>query len=129
MRIECTNPEEVVKEAMWLGWQTCGREFGMGVFQANPNANKDAVWDCVYNRRDYPGGNTMTFSNTTNRPGKVYADYVFGRMMKVGFEWDTTSIMFRDEAPRSDYQAWSRKFPNYEALVRAAIANLTEKKS
>jgi hypothetical protein len=56
--------------------------------------------------------------------GKVFADYTFGRMMKVGFSWPEEGNECRDEVPRLDYHAWSRVFPTYEALIRAAIKEM-----
>lgn len=122
MKIECANPAEVAKEAFWLAWQACGGPLGMGRLQDNAGADKESVWNCVFNKGDYPGGNAGP--GTANRPGDVYGDYVFGRMMKLGIRWDEAGVTVDDHPPRGDYQSWCRKFPTYEALVRAAIASL-----
>ncbi len=114
MRIVCENPEQVVQEAFWLAWKACGGSLGMGRFQDRPGATKEDVWANVSESGDYP------YKVNDNKPGKVYGDYVFGRMMKLGLEWDETGVTVRDDAPRPDYQAWCRKYPTYEDLVLAA---------
>lgn len=98
-RIECKEPEAVVKEAFWLAWQACGGPKNMGWLQDNPTADKEAVWKQMYDRVDYAGNHGQ------NRTGNVYGDYVFGRMMKLGLQWDENGIEFTDSAPRSDYQS------------------------
>lgn len=125
MRIETDNPEAVVKEAFWLAWQACGHPLGMGILQDRPGATKDEVWACVYDKFDYPGGNTV---GRTNKPGDVYGDYVFGRMMKLGLKWDAAGVEFTDGPPRPDYQGWCARYPTTEALVRAAIESLAAAK-
>ena len=116
MKLTVKNPQEVAKEAFWLAWQACGGPLGMGWLQNNPNANKEAVWQNVSEEGDYQG----RFNNDANKP---YADYVFGRMMKVGFTIGSDFVEFREETPHPDYQAWCRKYPTYQALVEAAIKN------
>lgn len=122
VRIECKTPEAAVKRAFWLAWQACGGTMGAGFLQNNPNAGEDDVWNQASNRGDYPGGNAFG----SNKPGNVYGDYVFGRMMKLGLKWDETGIEFTDSAPRSDYQAWCRKYPTYQALIEAAVGELAK---
>ena len=113
MRIEVSNSEAVVKEVFWLAWLACGGPTGMGIHQDPGLATKKQVWDQTLNGRDY--------AHTDNKPGKVLADYVFGRMMKLRLEWDSTSVTFSDGKPHPDYQAWCRKYPTYQSLVEAAI--------
>ncbi len=121
--LTCTNPELVVKRAMFLAWQACGGPLGMGVLRDNPSADEDRVWQAAYNREDYPGGNKFG----DNKPGQVYADYVFGRMMKFGLQWNETSVSFNDYGPlRPDYQAWCRKYPTVTALLQAAVESLSQ---
>ena len=126
MRIEVQNPEAVVKRAFWLAWQACGGTFGAGFLQDNPGATEGEVWKQVFDRADYPGGNDPRIaSNFHNKPGKVHGDYVFGRMMKLGLEWDDKSVTFRDSTPRPDYQSWCKKYASYKDLVDAAIESLS----
>lgn len=74
----------------------------------------------MYDRRDYPTGNAAG----QNKEGNVYGDYVFGHMMKLGLGWDENGIEFTDSAPRSDCQAWCRKYPSYTELLEAATKNV-----
>lgn len=87
MKIKHNNPELVVKRAFFLAWKACGETFGMGMLQDNPNANKEAVWENVKTRGDYPGSGPENA-----KPGSAYGDYVFGRMMKLSIDWDSTSV-------------------------------------
>ena len=51
----------------------------------------------------------------------IFLDYVQGRMVKLYIhkrgpgEWEVT-----DRKPTPDYQSWCRKYPTYEALIKAA---------
>ena len=113
MKISVANPKAVVKEAMWLAWQACGGTTGMGFLQDRDGVTKEDVWKNVLTNGDYAKSHDFP-------QGRVYGDYVFGRMMKLGFEFDKDSITFRDSAPRADYQSWCHKYPSYQALVEAA---------
>lgn len=120
-KIQCANPEVVVRRAFFLAWQACGGAFNMGALQdRGPGMTEEEVWEQVYEKKDYPGGGFFS----PNRPGDVYGDYVFGRMMKLGLKWDETSVEVRDNQPRPDYQAWCKTYPTYEALVQKAIESL-----
>jgi hypothetical protein len=122
MKIAADKPEEVVKEAFWLAWKACGGPLGMGFLQDKPNATKERVWEGVYNRNDYPGGNNLN----TNKPGKVYGDYVFGRMMKLWLEWDDKEVTVPDGVPNIEYQAWCGVYPDYQSLIAAAVLSLNK---
>lgn len=130
MKIQVKNPEAVVKRAMWLAWQAwqaCGGPSGMGVLQNRSGVTEEDVWKNLNAGGlggDYPRLPKEVIVANPNRPGKVYGDYVFGRKMKTGFEWDDGSVTFRDDLPRRDYQAWCHKYPTTLALVEAAIASL-----
>ena len=102
----------VAKEAIYLAWQACGGTAGMGFMQDRGEQGKDAVWDQAYNQKDYPVRN--------GSPESVSADYVFGRMMKLRFAVKDGIIKHDDQAPRSDYQAWCRRYSSYAALFDAA---------
>jgi len=54
----------------------------------------------------------------------VVADYVFGRMMKLGFTWTAGTILVPDSDCKLDYQAWCGRYPTYRALIEAAITSL-----
>jgi hypothetical protein len=115
--IKCENPELVVKKAFYLAWVACGGPVGMGFLQNNPGADIDSVWNNVQSAGDYPGGASLH----RQEKGSAYGDYVFGRMMKLGLNWNEDSVTFTDAQPRPDYQAWCRKYKTYKDLVEAAI--------
>lgn len=118
MKIKCSNPEAVVKRMFWLAWQACSGPVGMGFLQNNPSATEDEVWGNVKSAGDY------IIKSRHSEPNEAYGDYVFGRMMKLGVEWDTDGITIPDTTPRVDYQAWSRKYATYDGLAAAAIESL-----
>lgn len=125
-RLECKNPEEVVKEAFWLAWQACGNPMGMGFLQDRPSATKDDVWRNVRSAGDYkvaPDHDPAKLMGS-DKPGEAYGDYVFGRMMKLELKWDATGVEFSGGGPRLDYQSWSRKYPSYTDLIQAAIKSI-----
>lgn len=102
----------VAKEAVWLAWQAVGGPFGWGVLQDNPNAQKEEVWKCAVDRRDYNGsGRSETYIN---------CDYVFGRMMKLRFEIWGDKLNVPDFAPRGAYQEWCHRYKSFDALFDAA---------
>lgn len=112
--------EAVAKRAFFLAFQACGGPTGMGVLQDNPGATEDDVWKNVLNSGDYVG------EYMTPKTGEPYGDYVFGRMMKLGLTFTADTVSCVERAPRIDYQGWCRKYPSYEALVQAAISDLTK---
>ena len=118
-KLICENPERVARRAFYLAWRACHSPTGMGVFQDRPVATEIDVWDNVRNRGDYGG------AGGGDKPGEVYGDYVFGRMMKLGLQWDADGVSFRADRPTRDYQAWSAVYPTYVELITAAIADLT----
>lgn len=66
----------------------------------------------------------------------VYADYVFGRMMKVGFSWTRDEVIGLTEKPHHRHQSWYqiiyertpsiRRLDSYRALVEYAIRQLEQ---
>lgn len=123
------SPELVVKRAMWLAYQA-SRPVGAGYLQVRDGMTEADVWSNLYDGPmggDYPA-RSGSFADP-NRPGKVYGDYVYGRMMKVGFKWDSDSITVQDEEPRRDYQGWCWKYPTYLALIQAAVESLKAEKA
>lgn len=122
---ECIDEAQalsVAKEALWLAWLACGGPLGMGFLQDRPKATKEEVWDNAVNKRDYPGA--LKPSNT-----KIYADYVFGRMMKLGFEISGKSIKFSDAKLDREYQGWAVVYPTYESLFASAALYVASKTS
>lgn len=122
MLIECKNPEAVVKKAFFLAYQACGSPMGMGILQARGGVSEDDVWANVREARDYgPGADKIMGSN---KPGKAYGDYVFGKMMKLGIDWDDKGLTVIGQDPRPDYQSWCRKYRTYKDLIEAAIKEI-----
>jgi len=107
-----TEVESVLKEALWLAWNAAGGTAGMGFLQDNSGATKEDVWKNATGVGDY--------AMPTSRAGRLNADYVFGRMLKLSLDYDDVHIDVPEYPPRSDYQAWCREYPTYEALVDAA---------
>lgn len=128
-KIKVDNPKLVVKEACWLAWQACRGTSGMGALQNRPDANKEDVWNNICTGglgADYPNAPpSMTVIGGTG-PGRVSADYVFGRMMKLRLEWSDEEVKFDDFAPTPDYQAWAYVFPTYQDLIEASVKSLAE---
>lgn len=112
------NAVKVAKEFFWLAWQAAGSPGGMGWFQNNPAATKEDVWSNAVRSGDYPGARTTMPEVIAS----VYADYVFGRMLKTGLRVDGSRIRFYPAVPRIDYQAWCGTYPTVEALLDAACA-------
>lgn len=113
MKIQCDNPVEVAKEAFWLAWQACGGTSGLGFLQDRPSITKEDVWKNVQTSGDYAGNDTI--------PSRPYGDYVFGRMMKMGFEIGKDYIEFRDCNLDPAYESWCGTYPTYDALLSAAM--------
>lgn len=101
------NAKELAKRAFFLAWEACGGPLGLGILQDNPSATEDQVWDII--TRDYDSGD-----------GRMSADYVFGRMMKLTLTVSDNTISFYDSEPAPDYQAWCVKYPTIETLLTAA---------
>ena len=119
-KVDKKKAEAVAKNIFYLAWKESG-VFGMGILQDRPESSKEDVWSNVCDRGDYPIGRT-------GEENDYYADYVFGRMMKLMVKLNKKKgvIEMQDSDPRPDYQSWCRKYPSYEALFNAAIEE-TEK--
>lgn len=121
MRIELTNGqigEQVTKRAFYLAWRACRGPLGMGVFQDKPDATEEDVWANIHIAGDYLS------TSFASKPGEAYGDYVFGRMMKLNIRYGDDYVVVPDGGPRLDYQAWSPKYPTYDALIKASIESL-----
>ena len=109
----------LVKRMYWLAWQACGGTIGSGFLQDQPGATEDQVWKNVLTNGDYA-------SNPRDKPGKAYGDYVFGRMMKLGVQFDekNKTVTVTNAATAIDYQAWSGQYATYEGLLLSAANEL-----
>ncbi len=110
-----TEVESVLKEVLWLAWNAAGGPAGMGFLQDSPGATKEDVWKNATGLGDY--------AMPTSHDGRLNADYVFGRMLKLRLEYSDTHIEVPEHEPRSDYQAWCREYPTYAALFDAVEKN------
>lgn len=118
MIILCDSHEQALalaKKALFLAWKACDEPVGIGILKIRSQATEDEVWNNAISNADYPKLPNQTTSET-----KVYADYVFGKMMKIGFRIEDNAIIVSDFLPDHQYQDWSRKYPKYEDLFNAA---------
>lgn len=103
--------ETFIKRLFWLAW-LASVTLGAGRLRARPNATEDEVWQNVCGQDDYV--------LNTNKPGKLDADYVFGRMMKLEVTFTATTFeITRGKSPRSEYQSWALVYPSVEQLIEA----------
>jgi len=116
MKISVEDGQAVAKKMLYLAWRA-SQCLGMGRLQNNPSADEEGVWACCVQARDYQGSKHKTCGD-----GKVSADYVFGRMMKLNFEYGEDHVTIRDGDLLPDYQSWCGTYPTYKALVDAATS-------
>jgi len=116
IKVKGATTHDFAKRAFWLAWQACGGPMGMGFFQDRPNATEDEVYMNVVGAGDYP-------ANLQGRK-ELYADYVFGRMMKWGLKLGEDSIVIVERPFKWDYQAFSRKYADNKALLDAVALSL-----
>lgn len=120
MELKFNNNDEqtdFLKKLFFLAYEACDESAGMGIFQARDKVTEEDVYDNVINSGDYP--------MSINDDSRIYADYVFGRMMKLSVELKGNSIIIPDSTPRVSYQAWSGKYKDYKSLVRATKKELS----
>jgi len=106
--------EQIAKVATFLAYQA-SHAVGMGVFQEKSDITEDKLWAVLAPRDN--GNGTST----------VYIDYGFGRMMKYSMTFDDKNIEGRSSNLSKDYQSWCVKYPTYEALIAAAVAELKKR--
>lgn len=112
----------VASRALFLAYNASD-VMGMGAFQAQDNKMESEVFDNVIHKRDYPGREeTPDLTNC-----RLYADYVFGRMMKLVIEVKDNVLEFSDMKPRLDYQSWGATYKSYDKLFKAAMKELNVK--
>jgi hypothetical protein len=60
----------------------------------------------------------------TNEDGSInfYADYLYGRMMKTGFQVTADgTVKVSPEIPRLDYQSWAKRYENATEMIECAF--------
>lgn len=93
-----------LKRALWLAFQASS-PMGMGFLHA-ATADKQTE--------------DSLFEQVQPNEGKVYTDYVCGRMMKTDFRVDADGkLTIRPEEPRTDYQSWGATYRTATALIAA----------
>ena len=119
MQIVCSSPEHatlVAKRILFLAYEASS-VFGMGAFQAREAITEDQVWTNTVTKGDYPG--------LHRDEEEIYADYVFGRMMKTRFTIKGNTISY-DGVDKTNlgYQSWGAKYKTYTKLFQAALKSL-----
>lgn len=110
--------EQIAKRYFFLAYKA-SNVGGLGILQARENVEEDDIWKNVTRAGDYPG------NSNRNECIAPYADYVFGRMMKVGCKVLENGIEVREGSGRLDYQSWAFKYPTFKDLAIAAVKSLT----
>jgi hypothetical protein len=127
MRIQCSSREErdsLIKRIFFLAYNASD-VMGMGFLQARPNMTEDQVISNILNRGDYSSGPGVVFAGEANT---LYADYVFGRMMKTRVAYDGNAVVIDHnptDKPKLDYQSWGHKYKTWGSLVDAAMKQLS----
>lgn len=126
IRVKGGSAEALLKRALFLAYKAAGSARGMGVFQAarlgGEVPSEERVWACIVGREDYGG-----FQFANDKSNDVYADYVFGRMVKWGGHIigpDRLEIRDMDEKLPPDYQGFASHYPTSRALLDAAAKEL-----
>lgn len=109
--------EQVAKRILFLAYQA-SQVVGMGHFQKKDGVSEQEVWEQCYDARDYGG------FGPKGKPGRLSADYVFGRMMKLGITWTEGSVCVPGERVSPDYQSWCTVYRTADDLIAAALLDL-----
>jgi hypothetical protein len=109
--------EQIAKRYFFLAYEA-SNVGGFGLLQARNEIKEEEVWNNVTRSGDYPGN--FNRSNCVS----PYADYVFGRMMKVGCTVLENGIVVYEGKGQLDYQSWASRYPTFKDLAIAAIKSL-----
>lgn len=101
---------------MFLAYNS-SQVFGMGFCRQRDNVTEDDVFNNILNRGDYPSAFNLPVTG-------LYADYVFGRMMKTRFETKHDKIVVLNEKLHPDFQSWCRAYRSYNELFNKAAKEL-----
>jgi hypothetical protein len=102
----------------WLAWRACGGPAGMGFMSDRAGVEREDVWQAV-------SGQSLTdYCLPQGKQLEPYGDYVFGRMMKMGLKIKPDCVEWRDSPLSTEYEAWSRRYPTYMDLAKAAQESL-----
>jgi hypothetical protein len=121
IRFEVTGAtgEQLAKRMFKLAWDACGGPSGYGFFQdRGPAMTEDQIWERAIGNGDYPGMGRA-------KPGRADGDFVFGRMMKLGFLFGDSYVEgCATTTWRRDYQGFCGKYPDFASLAKAAAESL-----
>jgi hypothetical protein len=121
--VEGIDAETLAKRIMFTAWKACGGPFGMGFLQDRGSSiPEEDVIKNIQTRGDYPGCRKQEI-------GKMYADYVFGRMMKTTIHFSNGEIEVTPDDPQPDYQGWMRVYSSVQELVDAAVETFNDTKN
>lgn len=110
--------ETLAKRMLKLAWDAASIR-GMGFLQDRGPLNENQVWEVAVRAVDYLG-----MPNKASGSGKVNTDYLCGRMMKLYFNYTNTTIEYRDNPWRIDYQSFCHKYEDMPTLIEAALKSL-----
>lgn len=105
----------VARRAMFLAYEA-STLVGMGHLQARFGVTEADVSAAMPLDNYGPNGYTGY---------TLYADYLFGRMMKLAIHFNDRTIVDECRPLSLDYQSWARVYPTFDALIAAAIKSLT----
>lgn len=115
-----SEPKKFISRAMYLAWSESG-VFGMGAFQDRGDQDEASVFKQMDSGGDYGG---IQFGRQQN---DFYADYVFGRMMKLNLKISDDGVEFSGN-PRFDpeYNSFAHKYPTIKDLFDATEKSLSD---
>ena len=98
--------KQLLTRAFWLAFQASA-PMGMGFFHA-------AAANAITEEKLAEGyAEDIT-------AGRIYTDYVAGRMMKTTFAVKDDKLTVSPEIPRHDYQSWAGTYASATELIAAA---------
>jgi hypothetical protein len=120
-----TNVEavNVASRALFIAYNA-SLVFGMGAFKAQENKTENEVFNNVITKGDYPG-KLQSIPDMSNC--HLYADYVYGRMMKLKMTIVNNTIQFYDDKPKIGFQSWATTYKSYNKLFKLAMKELNIK--
>lgn len=101
--------QKKLKRALWLAFQA---SIPMGMGHLHSSSASEQTEDSLYKSVNPEGKD------------KFYTDYVFGRMMKTGFEIENEKLKINPETPRLDYQSWGSMYHSADSLIFAVEQSL-----
>lgn len=116
IKISGTTNEQFIKRMYFLAYQN-SRVMGLGALRAVSEATEDAIFKNIDDHGDY----AMKLGIKKN---EYYADYVFGRMMKLGCSIEDDCIIITDKVYAPDYQSFARVYKDASALLNATAQSL-----